>query len=336
MESSEISAPLYRGGSAATLAIKLIVNTLIWPMVRSALRISEDPNTQEIKLYLEEAIKANSKLNKIEQNCTVIFQLTFSAQCGIGKQNTVCLSPGTPYSLFQTLITSDKNMLSPDTMTLFALLLLIPILGFNGEIYTSPTHLASVLNAQRDIIKHLEKMLKPKLVAYEIITYSKCFLPKRYIVAFNGVQGAGNVDEVIGNPLSAYQLIKQLVHSWESVEQFLSRSSSQVELRGRTNRQAFASGVRHQASRRDTIQKIQNRLQDVRMPQEEDLQGVAFSILRLQETYQLDVSDLARGNILEIQSPIGLTSLMIFNTRDCIYMGKRSSHHKFYDLAIEW
>ena len=40
----------------------------------------------------------------------------------------------------------------------------------------------------------------------------------------------------------------------------------------------------------------------VSLPKEEDLQGAAVAILRLQETYNLNASQLVRGAILEGQS----------------------------------
>uniref|UniRef100_T1ILC5 procollagen-proline 4-dioxygenase n=1 Tax=Strigamia maritima TaxID=126957 RepID=T1ILC5_STRMM len=184
-------------------------------------------------------------------------------------------------------------------MTILPLLFLILIQSIKSDVYSSIAHLTTVFNADREIVAQLEKYIEND--------EANTALLRKYVDAFNRIQGSADADEIIGNPISAYRFIKRLTENWENVEQLLTDNSWQ-----------------------NLIQQIHNTLEDVEMPQKDDLQGAARGILRLQETYQLDASDLARGNISGIQSSIGLT------TRDCIYLGKCSLKYELFDLAIEW
>uniref|UniRef100_T1ILC4 Prolyl 4-hydroxylase N-terminal domain-containing protein n=1 Tax=Strigamia maritima TaxID=126957 RepID=T1ILC4_STRMM len=165
------------------------------------------------------------------------------------------------------------------------------------DVYSSTAHLTTVFNVEKAVVAQLEKYIEN--------SEAKAARLQKYVDAFNRIQGSADADEIIGNPISAYRFIKRLTENWENVEQLLTNNSWQ-----------------------NLIQQIQNTLEDIEMPKEDDLQGTATAILRLQETYQLDASDLARGNISGIQSSIGLTN--------CIYLGKNSSEREYFDLAIEW
>lgn len=66
------------------------------------------------------------------------------------------------------------------------------------------------------------------------------------------------------------------------------------------------------------------------MPKEEDLHGAALALIRLQDTYNLNMSDLAEGHI------VGTPAYVQMNARDCLYLGKHSFNHGYYGQAIEW
>ena len=46
---------------------------------------------------------------------------------------------------------------------------------------------------------------------------------------------------------------------------------------------------------------------DVNMPNQEDVDNAALAIVRLQETYNLNMTDLVRGNILEHKSNVEMS-----------------------------
>lgn len=43
------------------------------------------------------------------------------------------------------------------------------------------------------------------------------------------------------------------------------------------------------------------------MPNQEDLHGAALALVRLQDTYNLNMSDLARGSIFGFQTKVEMT-----------------------------
>lgn len=45
------------------------------------------------------------------------------------------------------------------------------------------------------------------------------------------------------------------------------------------------------------------------MPKEEDLNGAALALVRLQDTYNLNMSDLARGEVLGYQSRVEMSGI---------------------------
>uniref|UniRef100_T1ILC3 Prolyl 4-hydroxylase alpha subunit domain-containing protein n=1 Tax=Strigamia maritima TaxID=126957 RepID=T1ILC3_STRMM len=188
----------------------------------------------------------------------------------------------------------------PIPMIILTLLFLILIRGIVCDVYSSTAHLTTVFNVEKAVVAQLEKYIEN--------SEAKTARLRKYVDAFNRIQGSADADEIIGNPISAYRFIKRLTKHWKNLEQLLTDNSWQ-----------------------NLIQKMQNTLEDIEMPRKKDLEGAAVAILRLQETYQLDASDLARGNISGLnRSLTGLTA------RDCIYLGKCSLKYELFDLAIEW
>lgn len=62
----------------------------------------------------------------------------------------------------------------------------------------------------------------------------------------------------------------------------------------------------------DLIENITKSRDDLKFPEDEDLTGAAEALLRLQDTYKLDTSSLARGQISGTKQSHELTGLYIF------------------------
>ena len=67
-----------------------------------------------------------------------------------------------------------------------------------------------------------------------------------------------------------------------------------------------------------------------KFPELEDFQGTALTLFRLQDTYELDLTQLTNGNILGKQSRAKLSS------RDCLFIGKNVFNTFAYARALEW
>ena len=63
------------------------------------------------------------------------------------------------------------------------------------------------------------------------------------------------------------------------------------------------------------IEKLTEEYSQV-MPKEEDLHGAALALVRLQDTYNVNITELAAGNIK------GSPAFVEMTARDCLYLGK--------------
>ncbi|VDM93677.1 unnamed protein product, partial [Onchocerca ochengi] len=69
----------------------------------------------------------------------------------------------------------------------------------------------------------------------------------------------------------------------------------------------------------------------INYPTEEDLSGAAISLLRLQDTYQMDTKDIADGKVLNSQ-----IRTVALSARDCFEIGRAAYHAFGYYHTILW
>lgn len=68
----------------------------------------------------------------------------------------------------------------------------------------------------------------------------------------------------------------------------------------------------------------------MKYPDDDDLDGAAIGLLRLQDTYQLKTADLANGFIQGQQVGSGLTA------QDCFEVGRAAYNGKDYYHTLQW
>uniref|UniRef100_A0A915PJ34 procollagen-proline 4-dioxygenase n=1 Tax=Setaria digitata TaxID=48799 RepID=A0A915PJ34_9BILA len=119
----------------------------------------------------------------------------------------------------------------------------------------------------------------------------------------------GNEMQLITNPVSAYLLIKRLIEEWNSIKRL--------------------AGT-------DIGEELLNEISDLRAmnyaknPTMEDLAGAALALLRLQDTYRLNVKAIADGKILN-------TSIVQpFTAKDCFDIGRAAYNVNDYYHTILW
>ncbi|KAG8198503.1 hypothetical protein JTE90_017369 [Oedothorax gibbosus] len=66
------------------------------------------------------------------------------------------------------------------------------------------------------------------------------------------------------------------------------------------------------------------------LPDENDLDGAAKALLRVQQTYGLKTSELAEGKIF------GVTRVLSLTEGDCFELGRQAYHNGFYESALSW
>ncbi|XP_015792160.1 prolyl 4-hydroxylase subunit alpha-2-like [Tetranychus urticae] len=173
----------------------------------------------------------------------------------------------------------------------------------NCDIFSSTAHLRSLMYLERHLISSLND--------YVVQAQAKLNTVRTYLDEFSRtaglpeLRGKDSTEEIIGNPIQAFQLVKRLTVNWESLKTAMKTNEWQ------------------------SVEQLVNDYSEL-LPTKEDLRGAALALVRLTDTYKLNMSDIARGRILDLPTKVQLTS------RDCLYLGKHSFNNGYYGQALEW
>uniref|UniRef100_A0AC34GXF4 Procollagen-proline 4-dioxygenase n=1 Tax=Panagrolaimus sp. ES5 TaxID=591445 RepID=A0AC34GXF4_9BILA len=118
-------------------------------------------------------------------------------------------------------------------------------------------------------------------------------------------------DEVnyVSNPVNAYLLIKRLTSDWKYITHLMRSNTADY----------FIQNV--------TQGRVNN---GVKYPDEEDLEGAANALLRLQDTYQLSTKELSKGIVAGDNVGKPLTA------QDCFEVGRAAYNGKDYYHTLQW
>lgn len=172
-----------------------------------------------------------------------------------------------------------------------------------GDIFSSTSHLQNLMYLERHLIMSLGQ--------YVANMEQKLSKIRRYIDHWESTAGRDEFvgtyseEEIVGNPLQAFQLVKRLTIDWKSISELF---------------------------KQDNWQEVQRLTQDYKsiMPSDDDLHGAALAIIRLQDTYNLTETELAIGKIQEHSSRIQMTA------RDCLYLAKHAFNNAYYGHSLDW
>ena len=171
-----------------------------------------------------------------------------------------------------------------------------------GDIFSSTSHLKNLMylerhliSAMNDYIENLEEGL------IEIKTYINDFMNSAGQPKYQGTYS----DNLISNPLQAFHLIKRFAVQFRKINEKM--------------HMANWSQIKSYINEYDHL-----------LPTNEDLNGAALSLIRLQDTYNLNYTDLINGKLLDVDSNIEM------NARDCLFFAKQSFNHGYYGHSLEW
>lgn len=120
-------------------------------------------------------------------------------------------------------------------------------------------------------------------------------------------EAAKDVSSYLLNPINAYLLTKRLTNDWRDLEQIMTMDvGSQF------------------------IQNVTSYREVLKFPTEEDLAGAANALIRLQDTYNLETSSLARGELNGVQYSTQMSS------EDCFEIGRQMYNNRDYRHTILW
>lgn len=120
-------------------------------------------------------------------------------------------------------------------------------------------------------------------------------------------EAAKDVGTYLSNPVNAFLLTKRLTTDWREVEKLMSYDVGSEFLENVTNY-------------RDVL----------KFPSDEDLNGAAVALMRLQDTYKLDTASVARGELNGIQYSTEMTA------GDCFELGRQTYLNGDYYHTVLW
>jgi hypothetical protein len=113
-------------------------------------------------------------------------------------------------------------------------------------------------------------------------------------------EASRNIQQYLSNPINAYLLVKRLTTDWRRVEELITEDVGK----------AFVANITNSRS-------------DLKFPTEEDLNGAAVALMRLQDTYKLETAQVARGVLNGVQYSTGLSGE--YADFACVHMVPKSS-----------
>lgn len=171
----------------------------------------------------------------------------------------------------------------------------------NDGMFTSTTDLEHLLSTEAEVVNALQDYIRQ-----EEDRLSKLRL---HMLTYEAIREAAEMDveKYVGNPLNSYLLIKKMTSDWKQVKELLSANQGLVFLTNLTSEEA-----------------------PLRWPSEEDLNGAAVALTRLQDTYKLATKDLAEGNLNGVAYGPKLTA------HDCFELGRQSYNNGDHYHTILW
>ncbi|XP_050664929.1 prolyl 4-hydroxylase subunit alpha-1-like isoform X10 [Leptidea sinapis] len=173
------------------------------------------------------------------------------------------------------------------------------VIWADGEIYTSTHEMEYLLETQQRVVKELDAYISKEEQRLNTL--------KRHLEIYKREEEKAMEDPVnyVGNPINAFTLIKRLTYDLKEIETHIKVGT-------------------------EYINNVTFRHDDVMYPTQEDLTGAAVALSRLQQTYQLEVDELAEGKLKGVTYSTPLTG------GDCYELGKALYNEKIYKDSLEW
>lgn len=186
---------------------------------------------------------------------------------------------------------SQLNFILPETQRLYLF-----------QLFTALTDMEEVLETENVLINNLE--------GYILAQEKKLNYLKQKITEYQREHNEAkkDVSSYLLNPINAYLLTKRLTNDWREIEQLMTSDNVGSQF----------------------IQNVTNYRDVLKFPTEEDLTGAANALIRLQDTYNLETSSLARGELNGVQYSTEMSS------EDCFEIGRQMYNNRDYRHTILW
>ncbi|XP_077498218.1 prolyl 4-hydroxylase subunit alpha-1-like [Amblyomma americanum] len=178
------------------------------------------------------------------------------------------------------------------------------------DFYSSVSNLLSLVQYEQEVrlmlLAYAERL---KALQSSIISFVEARQP------YHDLRTQSEVSDYLKHPVHAFHFTKRMIVDLGFIEAQIQQLHSSDPLQNLTAMRV-------------------NRL----LPWDEDFNGIAASLVRLQDTYLLDMNDLVAGHLTTRDGPGKSTvpGRVPLTARDCYFMGQVAVHNGFYDRAVEW
>lgn len=181
------------------------------------------------------------------------------------------------------------------------LVLVLAASAARAELYTALVELEELLETEAVLMSELE--------GYIAAQEDKIRALKRHFSEYvkEHEEASQDVQAYLSNPINAYLLVKRLTTDWKSVESQMVRDVGE-----------------------GFVENITNYRSVLKFPTDEDLNGAAVALMRLQDTYKLDTASVARGELNGIQYSTELSA------GDCFELGRQSYNNGDFYHTVLW
>lgn len=171
----------------------------------------------------------------------------------------------------------------------------------NAEIYTALADMEELLETESVLIDTLHGFIQAQEERLATL--------KRNVedYAREHEEASRNIQQYLSNPINAYLLVKRLTTDWKRIEELITEDVG-----------------------KGFVANITTSRNDLKFPTDEDLNGAAVALMRLQDTYKLDTSHVARGVLNGVQYSTGLSA------GDCFELGRQSYNNADYYHTVLW
>ncbi|CAH0406899.1 unnamed protein product [Chilo suppressalis] len=171
--------------------------------------------------------------------------------------------------------------------------------GAKAELFTAISEVEPLLVTHKRIIDDLDHYIQQE--------EKRLFTLKKQLSIYKREHDKAmeDIPNYLGNPINAFTLIKRLTADLDYIEQTIKVGT-------------------------EYIKNITMNHDDVKYPAIEDLTGAAQALTRLQETYYLDVTELAEG-VLN-----GVTYSTPMTAGDCFELGRALYNEEDYKNGLAW
>ncbi|XP_045487389.1 prolyl 4-hydroxylase subunit alpha-1 isoform X2 [Pieris rapae] len=169
----------------------------------------------------------------------------------------------------------------------------------NAELFTAISDVEPLLETHKRIIDDLDEYISKEEERLVVLKRHLNIYKREHKIAME------DIPNYLGNPINAFTLIKRLTSDLDHIEHSIEIGT-------------------------DYIKNLTVNHADVKYPTLEDLAGAAQALTRLQETYHLEVSELAEGRLN------GVNYSAPMSAGDCYELGKALYNEKDYTNALAW